>query len=1306
METVLDGSLVQTRVFLSHTGADTDAARAFAEILRRNGIDVWFDKDNLKPGDRWMESLETAIAASSAMVVYVGRLGVQHWVDREVRYGLELNTREGDRFKLIPVLDDRAEFSGLPPFLSQQQGIRASDPDAIRKLLDVLHGDGTRAVPTAYWATHSPFRSLQSFEPDDAWLFFGRDRDTGDLLDRLQTAHVLMVIGNSGSGKSSLLRAGLVPALRRGRLSINGQVAEQWRIAIFRPGADPFGELVDHLPAQLASDLPPAHRDELITRWRQTFPAGGDAIRNGLAAVASGGDRTLLVVDQFEELFTLAPERVRHSYIDGLLNAAESDRVWVVLGLRADFYAHCLAHPRLKPFLEQNFSVLLMKPEQLREAIESRLALAGVRAEDGLTDTLLADVATEPGNLALLEYALAQLWDREPGRYNSRPLTNKRYEEIGRLKGAIGRQATAAYAALPSGQQQLTRRIFVELVHLGEGAQDTSRRVTKETLLSMGNADDVTQLLDVLASKRLIATSAGEKRGQPAFVEVSHEALIREWAELRQWVDEDREEIRFARRLESDAEDWQRTKEPSALLRGARLLKAEDWLKMHAEASEPKRAFVTASRADEEDAQARKLGEERQLRDAAEAREHAERIAESRQLAAQAEQLRAVDQPSALKLALSAFSLEKSPEARLAIARCFSSAPTTLQGHTHSVQSAAFSPDGMRIVTASWDRTARVWDARTGQVVATLAHRALITSAMFSPDGKRIVTASADQTARVWDARTGQVVARLGHTDSVSSAAFSPDGMRIVTASDDQTARVWSAGTAQVLATLRGHTGVITSAAFSPDRMRIVTASADRTARVWDAGTGQVLATLQEHTGAVLSAAFSPDGMRIVTASVDHTARVWDARTGQVLATLQGHTGAVLNAAFSPDGTRIVTASDDHTARVWDAGTGQVLATLQGHTGVVQNAAFSPDQMRLVTASADHTARVWDARTGQVLATLQEHTGAVLSAAFSPDGMRLVTASADHTARVWDAGTGQVLATLQGHTGAVLSAAVSPDGTRIVTASADHTARVWDADTGQGLATLQGHTGAVLSAAFSPDGTRIVTASADQTARVWDAGTRQVLARLGHTDAVSSAAFSPDGMRIVTASADHTARVWDAGTGQVLATLLGHTGVVQNAAFSPDEMRIVTASDDHTARVWDARTGQGLATLQGHTGNVWSAAFSPDGTRIVTASWDRTARVWDARTGQVLDTLQGHTDRIISAAFSPDGARIVTASWDRTARVWDARTGQVLATLQGHPNPVNSAAFAPDGTRIVTAGETARVFRILSFDDVAAILTK
>lgn len=580
-----------------------------------------------------------------------------------------------------------------------------------------------------------------------------------------------------------------------------------------------------------------------------------------------------------------------------------------------------------------------------------------------------------------------------------------------------------------------------------------------------------------------------------------------------------------------------------------------------------------------------------------------------------------------------------------------------LRGHTEEVRSATFSPDGLRIVSAGMDKTARLWSVKTGETILVLSgHQSGLRWASFSPDSKRIVTAAEDKTARVWDAATGAALLTLeGHDAEVRTAFFSPDGTQILTASNDKTARIWDAEKGTELRRLEGHEQGVLSAVYSPNGQRILTASQDQTARVWDTKRLRVRLTLAGHTNAIRSAAFSPDGRNIVTASYDNTVRVYSAETGKAVLALEGHASDLRWAVYSPDGKQIVTASLDQTARVWDAETGRAMISLEGHTSGVRSAAYSPDGSLIVTASYDNTMRIWDMQNGRALRSLEGHSYPVRSAVYSPDGRSIVTASMDHTARIWDAPSGQSLRTLQGHGDGVRWAAYAPDGARIVTASMDKTARIWEVASGKSLLELTGHGNSVLTAQFSPDGKFVVTASDDYSARIWDSQTGAAVRSLqGHNLSVQSAAYSPDGLSIVTTSLDHTAKIWEAATGTMRLTYTGHTGRLLYGVFSPDGTRVVTSSDDNTARIWDAKSGRTISTLEGHVNGVRSATFSPDGNFVVTASYDNTARIWDANNGKPVLTQEGHTNGINSATYSPDGRWIVTASSDRTAKIHPA----------------------------------------------------
>jgi WD40 repeat protein len=583
-----------------------------------------------------------------------------------------------------------------------------------------------------------------------------------------------------------------------------------------------------------------------------------------------------------------------------------------------------------------------------------------------------------------------------------------------------------------------------------------------------------------------------------------------------------------------------------------------------------------------------------------------------------------------------------------------------LKGHESAVSSATFSPDGSLVITASKDNTARLWEAASGrEIMVFRGHEHVIekiisnetmfmpddkeitlrgvNSASFSADGRRLVTAGIDRTARVWDAKSGAALVVLkGHQSEVIVAAFSPDGKHILTASGDATARLWDAETGAELATMEGHKGRLSTASFSADGSLIATTCEDNAVRLWNGTTGASVAVLNGQNKIVM-AAISPDGDLVVSASQDHTARLWDVKTTAEIAVLKGHSGSVHSAAFSADGRRLVTASADGTARLWDAKWGNAL---RGHKGTVHTVSISDDGARILTASSDRTARLWDVQSGTVLRVFKGHGDTVRSAAFGPGGRLVVTASHDNTARLWDSSTGEFNLIISGH----------EDGRQHDPGKIALTLAEQDPDYTIKYTYERGVTGA----AFSPDGLRIVTTSFDRTARIWDVNTGAPLAVLrGHDETVYSGGFSPDGLRIITASQDGTARLWNAQTGQEIAVLKGHKGAVRRATFSPDGSRVVTVSVDRTARLWDAESGDRLAVFS-HNQAVYSAAFSPNGRRLVTASGDGLAWLWDVETTAVIGFLRGHTGGVTGADFSPDGSRVITASDDNTVRVWRA----------------------------------------------------
>ncbi|KIK58681.1 hypothetical protein GYMLUDRAFT_170511, partial [Collybiopsis luxurians FD-317 M1] len=561
-----------------------------------------------------------------------------------------------------------------------------------------------------------------------------------------------------------------------------------------------------------------------------------------------------------------------------------------------------------------------------------------------------------------------------------------------------------------------------------------------------------------------------------------------------------------------------------------------------------------------------------------------------------------------------------------------------------------------------------------------------VNSVAFSNDGLRIVSGLDNNTVCIWDADTGVKVKVLeGHSGSVESIALSYDGSRIVSGSGDESVRIWDVNTGMNLQTLEGHTGPVMSVAFSTDGSRIVSGSKDTTINIWDANSGRQLQTLKGHIGEVQSVAFSNDGLYIASGSSDQTVHIWDAHTGVNLQILEGHEDWVGSVAFSYDGSRLVSGSDDGYICIWNAETWMKLQTLDGHINYVTSVTFSNDGSRIISGSFDKTVCIWDASSGEKLQTLEGHNRAIYSVAFSSDGYHIVSGSGDQTICIWDANPGANLHTSPGHKDSVNSVSYSNDGLYIVSGSNDHTVCIWDASTGACLQTLEGHTGSVQSVAFSFDGSHIVSGSRDKTVHIWDAKTGVTLHILeGHSSEVDSVAFSKDGSHIVSGSVDRTICIWNANTGVKLRTLEGHTNWVRSVAFSNDSSRIVSGSRDKTVRIWDAITGVNLHTLKGHTDTVRSVAFSNDGSCIVSGSYDCTVCIWDAKTGVNLQTLTGHKDCVFSVAFSNDGSHIVSGSDDTSICIWDAKTGVNLQTLEGHTDYVHSVAFSNDDSHIVS----------------------
>ena len=1170
-----------------------------------------------------------------------------------------------------------------------------NEPEVIAHFLELAESARAEDAPAP---GITPYKGLLYFDETDTDLFFGREAITEHLAKHVMalamdaSTRFLAVVGASGSGKSSLVRAGLAVALKRAG----------WDVRVFNPTTNPLRILETNL--------------SLIHK--------------------NGMERVMILVDQFEEVFTLCRDEIeRIAFIEKLLSLAKdkSKKVTVIIALRADFYSHCAQYPLLRQAVaaEQEY-IGQMTAQELRRAIEEPARRGGWEFEPGLVDVLLNDIGAqgtsepEPGALPLLSHALLATWERRSGR----TFTLDGYRTSGGVRGAIAETAESVFNdQLNQSQQELARDVFLRLTELGEGTEDTRRRAAlNELVRQSAEATQLRAVLNTLAEARLITLNEDS-------AEVAHEALIREWARLHEWLTQDREGLLLHRHLTESTHEWEmRGHDPAELYRGARLAQAREWATANEERlNAPERGFLAASVEQEErDAFEREAQRQRELEAAqklaetekARSDEQASSIKRLRQrgiflsgalvmalvaaifanvFARNAQQQALIssvrglsnaanlnleiDPERSILLALHAVDMTYStdhaalPEAEYALRRALeaSRVELTLRGHEDTVWGAVFSPDGTRVVTASADGTARIWDASTGKELLAVkassygpgSDYGVIWHAIFSPDGKLLATAAGDGVARIWDSTSGdELFALSGHHADIFHVEFSPDGSLLVTVSPDGTAKIWDLASGTELLTLdQGEDAVPYWVAFSPDGSRIAVANtADIEdlggwASIWDVATGEMILSLPRQSAFVNSVAFSPDGRRLVTTGDDQTARVWDANTGEELLTLYGQTTNVANAAYSPDGSHIATVTGSEV-KVWDAATGREFLTLAGQAGILY-VAFSPDGTRIVTASSDGTARVWNvvaSREFQTMVngpTIVSPIGAKL--AYSPDGSRLAVAYSDPIAKIWDVKTGALLLSLIGHTDAVNFIAYNADGTRIATAAADGTAKVWDAVTGEELLTFSGHEHWVVGVAFSPDGSRIATSSFDTTARIWDAGTgKELLTLSGHDNFVAGVAFSPDGSLVATSGFDRTVIVCDAITGKELFRLTDYADTVREVVFSPDGTLLATAGLEGTGKVFDVVSGKEMFTLSNHSGRVFSIAFSPDGNYIATASGDKTARLWNAHTGTELLALSA-PDELTSVAFSPDSSQLAFASRDGTARTYLLKIEDLVA---------------------------------------------
>lgn len=1193
-------------------------------------------------------------------------------------FGLNTST-----WPIIPLL---LESVRLPPRLAALVNLDATNPERWELAIARLCKELEREPPSQTRVPECPYPGMIPFSEANRDRFFGRDQEIEELLERLRLSQFVTVIGPSGSGKSSLVLAGLVPALRQSNLFGDGT----WLVRSFRPGATPLAELKEALET---NDL--VNLAQTVTQLVSSYPET---------------QRLLLIVDQFEELFTPLAEALtpserqeRLTFQQVLLGLMDVGACYIVLTIRADFYADLMTSSLWRVIKTHRMEVTPLDEQGLREAIVMPAERVSVFVESALVERLVADAAAgEPGILPLVQETLVLLWSRVERRYlplrayEALVLPRRTYGPTSNipltgLQVAISLRADAAIGSLKDDYQEaISRRIFLRLIQFGEGRADTRRQQSVRALyITDENPHVFEQTLLHLVDNRLLTLSGKEESGRR--VDIAHEALISGWPMLQQWIVERCEAEKTRRRLTSKAEEWVRLgKKEGGLLDAVELLEAERWL-VSADAKELgygrvlTELLVASQSAIEEAKQQRREAQERELTLTRRALEQVK----TRNIIATISSVLLAGL-TILAVSLSRTARIRNVEASMVASESLFVANKDIEALIELIDTGHLLQQPFLPIPSVKARYVLHFTSLLAQMrerTRFKAHDAWILSVDVSPDGQIIATASSDNTVRLWKPNGKLLQTLTGHEEAVVSVSFSPDGLTLASASLDSMIGLWQR---QIDGTFNFEKGIqnpnwTSAITFSPDGRKLAGAGADRTIRLWDLD-GNLLKTFSGHQDQVMSVAFSVDGRQIVSGSEDGTVKLWDEEDGNLVQNLQGES-QVFAVQFVTD-EKIAAANKDGTIQIWDS-EGNLENSLQGHSDSVLFIEVSPDGKTLASASQDGTIKIWHLTFGTLLQTLEGHSDSVSEVSFAPDGQTLVSTSQDGTVRIWE--LDGLLTVLEGST-----VSFSSDGQMLASGNESGEIKLWKIGGGL-IRTFYAHKDGVIKVSFGSDGMLIASAGDEGIVKLWNLDGSLDRSLKGHTDSVYGIDFSPKSKLIATASGDGTVKIWD-WSGTILQTLEGHKGRIRKVSFSPNGEMIASAGEDGTIKLWGL-DGEVIRTFKGHEGVVFDVSFSSNGKLIASASSDMTVRIWGVK-GQLIAILEGHTDTVSQVLFHPNNQTIISASYDQTIKLWSIN-GQLLQTFLGHKDIIWSVDFSPSGDVMASGGLDEKVILWnLSLDDL------